>query len=177
MERSGGPPISPLRRPARAKGASGRSCLILVVCWALPGAAFWSRAAFVPQSPDGGMGWVYSVPSWVSLVAELAAVVLLLAWVSLPVLLLNVGLDYVRSVDRGGPWRGGWMSVVAAGIVLDALMVPLSYPYLTATPDWGAFAESLGFVAVGAAMAFVLFGAARGRTATSVASHLWGTHR
>lgn len=129
----------------------------------MPGAVAWSGEAFVPQSPDGWAGgWIYTVPSLVSLVVELAEVVLLLAWLVLPVLLLPAGFDYVRSV--GSPrrrWRGAWMGTAGAGIALEVLMVPLADPFMAATPDWGAFAESLGFVAIGTVMAFVLFGAAR----------------
>ena len=131
--------------------------------WAVPGAAVWSGEAFVPQSPDGWAGgWIYSVPSFVSLIVELTAGLLLLIWLVLPVLLLPVGFDYVRSV--GSPrwqWRAAWMGAVGAGIVLDVLMIPLVYPFMAATPDWGAFAESLGFAAVGSVMIFVLFGALR----------------
>jgi hypothetical protein len=57
------------------------------------------------------------------------------------------------------------MGAAGAGIVLDVLMVPLVYPFMTATPDWGAFAESLGFVAIGTVMIFVLFGAERSKAA------------
>ena len=137
------------------------------MCWAVPGAVVWSGEAFVPQSPDGWTGgWIYTVPSFVSLVVELTAGLLLLVWLGLPVLLLPAGFDYVRSV--GSPqwrWRGAWMGTVGAGIVLDVLMVPLVYPFMAATPDWGAFAESLGFVAIGTAMIFVLLGAARAQAA------------
>ena len=88
------------------------------------------------------------------------------SWVVLPVLLLPAGLDYVRSVESPRRrWRGAWMGAAGAGIVLEVLMVPLAYPFVDATPDWGAFAESLGFVAVGTAMIFVLFGAARSESA------------
>lgn len=135
--------------------------------WAAPGAVWWSGEAFVPQSPDGWAGgWIYSVPSFVSLVAELAAGLLLLMWVVLPVLLLPVGFDYVRSVESPRwQWRAVWMGAVGAGIVLDVLMIPLVYPFMAATPDGGAFAESLGFVVIGAVMIFVLFGAARSNSA------------
>ena len=51
-----------------------------------------------------------------------------------------------------------------AGIVLDVLMIPLVYPFMAATPDWDAFAESVGFMAIGTVMIFVLFGAARFQT-------------
>ena len=103
---------------------------------------------------------------FVSLVVELAAVVLLLSWVVLPVLLLAVGLDCVRSVESPRRrWCGAWMGAAGAGIVLEVLMVPLAYSSMDGTPDWGAFAESIGFVAVGTAMIFVLFGAARSEPA------------
>jgi len=87
-------------------------------------------------------------------------------WVVLPVLLLPVGFDYVRSVESPRwQWRAVWMGAVGAGIVLDVLMIPLVYPFMAATPDGGAFAESLGFVVIGAVMIFVLFGAARSNSA------------
>jgi hypothetical protein len=161
MGRSGGPAAAQPRRPGRAKGKSGRPWLILVACWAVPGMAFWSYVAFVPPSPDDELGWAYSVPSWVSLIAYLAAVVLLLSWVILPVLLLTAGFDYVRRA-RGlrWRWRGAWIGAAGAGIVLEALMVPLFDP-VTVTPDWRAFAESLGFIAAGTVMVFVLSAAAR----------------
>lgn len=167
MDRSGDTPITGFRRPGRVRGTSRRLCLILVLCWAVPGAVVWSGEAFVPQSPDGWAGgWIYSVPSFVSLVVELTAGLLLLLWVVLPVLLLPVGFDYVRSVESPRwRWRGAWMGAAGAGIVLDVLMVPLVYPFMTATPDWGAFAESLGFVAIGTVMIFVLFGAERSKAA------------
>jgi hypothetical protein len=112
------------------------------------GSGFWFREAFVPQSPDGWVGWFYSVPSWVSLVAELTIAALVLLWVTLPVLLLAAGFDYVHSAESPG-WRrrGAWLGAVGAGVVLEALTFPLAYPFLPPTPDWGAFAESLGFVA------------------------------
>jgi hypothetical protein len=166
MERSGGPPITDFRRPGRADGTSRRFCLILVVCWAVPGAVFWSREAFVPQLPDGWVGWFYSVPSWVSLVAELTIAALVLLWVTLPVLLLAAGFDHVRHAESPGwRWRSAWLGGVGAGVVLEALTFPLAYPFLPPTPDWGAFAESLGFVATGMVMTIVLFGAARSKTA------------
>ena len=167
MGRSGDTAITGFHRPERVSGTTTRLILLLIVIlvWAAPGAVVWSAEAFVPQSPDGWAGgWIYSVPSFVSLVVELAAVVLLLSWVVLPVLLLPAGLDYVRSVESARRrWRGAWMGAAGAGIVLEVLMVPLAYPFMDATPDWGAFAESLGFVAVGTAMIFVLFGAAPAR--------------
>jgi hypothetical protein len=106
----------------------------------------------------GAGGWICSVPSFVSLVAELTAGLLLLLRVVLPVLLLPVGFDYVRSVESPR-WRRrtAWMAAAGAGIVLDVLMIPLVYPFMAATPDWGAFAESVGFVAIGTVMIFVLF--------------------
>ena len=133
----------------------------------MPGAVAWSGKAFVPQSPDGWAGgWIYSVPSFVSLVAELTAGLLLILWVVLPVLLLPVGFDYVRSVESPRwRWRGAWVGAVGAGIVLDVLMIPLVYPFMAATPDWSAFAESLGFVAIGTVMILVLFGAVRSKPA------------
>jgi hypothetical protein len=167
VDRSGDTPITGFRRPGRVRGTSRRLCLILVLCWAVPGAVVWSGEAFVPQSPDGWAGrWIYSVPSFVSLVVELTAGLLLLLWVVLPVLLLPVGFDYVRSVESPRwRWRGAWMGAAGAGIVLDVLMVPLVYPFMTATPDWGAFAGSLGFVAIGTVMIFVLFVAERSKAA------------
>jgi hypothetical protein len=166
MERSGGPPIAAFRPPGQASGASRRFCLILVVCWAVPGVVFWSHEAFVPPSPDGWVGWFYSVPSWVSLVAELAIAALVLLWVTLPVLLLAAGFDYIRHGEsHRWRWRGAWLGAVGAGVALEALTFPLAYPFLPPTPDWGAFAESLGFVATGAVMTFVPFGAARSKAA------------
>ena len=53
------------------------------------------------------------------------------------------------------------------GHLLEVLMIPLVYPFMAATPDWGAFAESLGFVAIGTVMIFVLFGAPRPNHATA----------
>lgn len=166
MDRSGDTAITGFSRPGRVRGISRRLCLILVLGWAVPGAAAWSGEAFVPQSPDGWAGgWIYSVPSFVSLVAELTAGLLLLLWVALPVLLLPVGFDYVRGVESPRwRWRAAWMGAVGAGIVLEVLTIPLVYPFMAATPDWDAFAESLGFVAIGTVMIFVLFGAARSKT-------------
>lgn len=107
------------------------------------------------------MGWAYSVPSWVSLIVYLTAVVLVLSWVILPGLLLTAGFGYVRGA--GGlrwRWRGAWISAAGAGVALEALMAPvISYP--TATPDWRAFAESLGFMATGTVMVVVLSAVAR----------------
>ncbi len=78
--------------------------------------------------------------------------------------LLPVGFDYGPSVESPQwRWRGAWIGAVGAGIVLDVLMIPLAYPFMAATPDWGAFAECLGFVAIGTAMLSVLFGAARSK--------------
>jgi hypothetical protein len=166
MERAGGPPVTDSRRPERPRGTSRRLCLILVLCWAIPGAVIRSVEAFVPQSPDGWAGWVYSVPSLVSLAAEATAGVLLLSWLILPVALLGVGFDYVRSAKPGTwRWRGAWMGAAGAGVALEALMITLAYPFLPATPDWSAFAESLGFVAIGAVMIFMLFGAPRSEAA------------
>jgi len=98
----------------------------------------------------------------VSLAAELMAGVLLVSWVILPVPLLAVGFDCVRSAgSTGWWWRGAWMGAVGAGVALEVLAIRLAYPFLPPTPDWGAFAASLGFVAIGTVMIFMLFGAAR----------------
>jgi hypothetical protein len=134
----------------------------LVLCWAVPGAVLWSVYAFVPQSPDGLGGWLYSVPSLVSLAAELMIGVLLVSWVILPAPLLAVGFGYVRDAESSGRrWRGAWMGAVGAGVALEVLAIRLTYPFLPATPDWAAFAASVSFVAIGTVMIFVLFGVAR----------------
>jgi hypothetical protein len=122
----------------------------------------WSGEAFVQQSPDGWIGWVYSVPSWVSLVAELTIGVLLLVWVILPVLLLAVGSGYLRNAKPAQwRWRGAWIGAVGAGLVLEALLI--TYPGTITAPDWHAFAKSLCFVAISTVMIFLLFGAARSK--------------
>jgi len=87
---------------------------------------------------------------------------LLVSWVVLPVPLLAVGFDYVRGAgSTRWRWRGAWMGAVGAGVALEVLAIGLAYPFLPPTPDWAAFAEGLGFAAIGAVMIFVLFGAAR----------------
>ena len=166
MERTGGPPTTDLRRPGRSRGTPRWFCLILVLCWAIPGAVLWSVSAFVPASPDGWGGWLYSVPSLVALAAELLADVLLVSWVILPVPLLAVGLDYVRGAgSTGWRWRGAWMGAVGAGVALEVLAIRLAYPFFPPTPDWAVLAEGLGFVAIGTVMTLVLFGAARSEAA------------
>jgi hypothetical protein len=52
---------------------------------------------------------------------------------------------------------------VGAGVALEALAV--LGPTMPATPDWDALTESLGFVATGTVMIFVLFGAPRSKAA------------
>jgi hypothetical protein len=102
----------------------------------------------------------------VSLAAELMAGVLLLSWVILPMPLLAVGFGHVRSAgSMGWGWSAAWIGAVTAGVALEVLAIPLAYPFLPPTPDWAAFAESLGFVAIGTVMIFVLFGAARSKAA------------
>jgi len=166
MDGPGGPPMTDIRRSKRSGGTSRGFCLLLVLCWAVPGAVLWLVDAFVPQSPDGWGGWLYSVPSLVSLAAELAVAALLLLWVILPVLLLLAGFGYIRCAESAGwRWRGAWLGAVGAGLALELLAIRLAYPFLPPTPDWGASAESLGFVATGTVMIFVLFGAARSRPA------------
>lgn len=161
MERRGEPPAPVSRRPGRPQGISRRFCLILVLCWAVPGTGLWGAEAFLPQSADGWTGWVYAVPRLVSLAAELTGGLLLLAWLTLPVLLLAAGFDYVRGVDSTRWWwRGAWIGVGGAAVILDALMLPLASPFMAGTPNWDAFAESVGFVAVGTGMIFVLSRAA-----------------
>jgi len=167
MERAGGPSATDLRRPGRSRGTPKWFCLILVLCWSVPGAVLWSVYAFVPPSPDGWGGWLYSVPSLVSLAAELMSGALLVSWVTLPVLLLAVGFDYVRSAgSTRWRWRGAWMGAVGAGLALEVLAIRLAYPFLPPTPDWAAFAVGLGFLATGMAMIFVLTGAARSQAAS-----------
>lgn len=61
--------------------------------------------------------------------------------------------------------NGGGVRTVGTGVALDVLMIPLVTQFMAATPDWGAFAESVGFVAIGTVMIFVLFGAARSKPA------------
>ena len=166
MERAGGPPTTDLRPPGRSRGTPRWFCLILVWCWAVPGAVLWSVDAFVPQSSDGWGGWLYPVPSLVSLAAELVSGVLLVSWAVLPVPLLAVGFDYVRSAgSTRWRWRGAWMGAVGAGVALEALATRLAYPFLPPTPDWAAFAVGLGFAAIGTVMIFVLSGAARSEAA------------
>jgi hypothetical protein len=60
-----------------------------------------------------------------------------------------------------GRWPLAWAAVVAAGIMLEVLPFAIPLAFLSGTPNWTEFAESLGFAAVGAVMILVLFAAHR----------------
>ncbi len=144
--------------PARATGTSRQICPVLVLGWAGIGAAGWSWAGLGSPLPDG----YHPVPSWVSPAAYLGSFALLALWGIVPIVLLPAGLDYVRVAGpRKGRWRGAWVGLVAAGIMLEVLPFAVPLAFLGGAPNWNEFSESLGFAAVGTVMIVVLLAARR----------------
>lgn len=132
--------------------------------WAGVGTATWSWTAFGTLLPEE-RSWYYSVPAWVSLDAVFLVLALMLLWAVLPVVLLPVGLEYVRAAGPPGRWwRGAGLGLVSAGVALEGLPFMFPMAFLSVIPSRNEFATSLGYAAIGAAMLFML---ARPRTRTA----------
>jgi hypothetical protein len=96
------------------------------------------------------------------------ALLLLCMWWVFPLVLL-AGFAYLPSAAPGArQWLAGWAGALAAGIMLEALVVT-GFGYHNPSPayigpaivNWVWLVESLGFAAVGAAMIAILTGAER----------------
>jgi hypothetical protein len=138
--------------------------LIFVGCWAAPGSAFCALAfydGFVPGQP------LATGPTWmdgpVGGVLTMLAVVYGFFWLCLPVVLLAVGIgELVATARPGWRWPSLWAAVVGAGIALDALgLWAVSTTYSGGGFEWQWLAASIGYLAVGAALAAILITAPR----------------
>jgi hypothetical protein len=150
-----------MRRPA-ARGR--RAALIFVACWAVPGAAFCALAfqgGFVAGQP------VAAYPAWTAGPAGAAltvvAILYAVSWLSLPVVLLAVGIDQLGAgAPAVRPWPALWTATVAAGTALDPLgLWALNTTHSGGGFQWAWLAATVGYLAVGAAMAAILIAAPR----------------
>lgn len=152
-----------MRRSAGC-GHGRRASLILVACWAVPGAALCALAfyeGFVPGQP------IATGPAWMN--GPIEGVLTVLAamyacfWLCLPIVLLAVGIGELAATARAGwRWPSLWAAVVGAGIALDALgLWAVNTTYSGGGSEWQWLAASIGYLAVGATLAAILIAAPR----------------
>ena len=146
---------------------SARALRAWAACWALWGAIlcaflfFWSTWPYANLDEPPG-------PAWISLVG-LVLLLPSLPWAVAPVVLLILGLAWLRRAAPGRwRWLAAWSGAVAAGIMLEALLVtrfgvPWEAPtYLgPAVLAWVFVPEIAGFLILGAVMARVVAVATR----------------
>ena len=161
----------------RTAQVSVRQCVVLALCWAVPGTAIggYILARYLtaaPTAPGGGavtgaglqvlpQGTAPSV-SFVFLLVLLSAVLFLGP-------LAFAGLTYVRDASAPGRWRwrAAWLGAVAAGAVVEASWIgPADQQTLRnlapgTIPPWSSLSMALGHLLVGAAMVTILRAAAR----------------
>jgi len=160
----------------RRSAAPGRRIsLILVACWALPGAGFCALAflgGFAPSQPFA------NDPAWMAGPAGAVLAVLEVAyaffWLSLPVTLLVVGIGQLRATTPGGwRWTAMWTGAVVAGIALDPLgLWAANTTYSSDGFQWTWLTATLGYLAVGTAMTEILIAAPRSSSTASRAARL-----
>jgi len=161
--------MKPSAAPADAR--HGLGCRLLVAYYAVAGTA-WCAYLFylstlpvtIPGDwPEGGGGG----PAWLGAIAAVALLLLCMWWL-FPLLLL-AGFAYLPSAAPGARrWLAGWAGALAAGIMLEALVIT-GFGYHDPSPayigpavvNWVWLVESLGFAAVGATMIAILTGAER----------------
>lgn len=146
-------PVQPSAAPpdhlAVARRRLGFTCAVFVVCWAVPGAAY---CVVTLPSALYGPGVLASWIWW-------AGVLYAIFWVSLPVILLVVGIGHLRFAVPGWRWPAAWACAVVAGIALDPFGLLALNPFDSHSWYWVALFS--GFVALGAAMMGILISAAR----------------
>jgi hypothetical protein len=170
-------PGGPRSAPAVAKRAPG--CRVLVACYASFGAAWCAYMFFLSTQPVTiPDDWGAQAPAWLGVIATLA-MFWYLPWLVYPVPLLIAGIVHLRRAAPGSwPWLAAWAGAVAADIALEALVathVGFHFPSPTYTGpgmvSWVALGESSGFVAVGAAMIWIVDGAGARRGSRWAGGH------
>jgi hypothetical protein len=170
MQPSVGAAVHEQERPERVI-----SCVALVGGWALIGAAACAVtfvvSAIPAPVPDGR-----SIPLFLQIIEAAFALSMLPFCTLVPIPLLITGHKYLlRSARAAWGWRAAWITAAGASIAVEvefwfrfvSLLVSGS-PGLSYM-DWHALDFSASFLAVGGAMAFVLIGATRSATRSSVA--------
>jgi hypothetical protein len=146
------------------------SCRALAACWAVIGTVGSGYLFLSSTLPVTTLGepplWG---PGWLSSIAVMAAIVLGLPWLGLPLILLPVGLVHLR---RGAPgrlhWQIGWATLTAAEVLIEAMLVSgFAVPLLgedyqgQAVVGWIWLTESAACLAIGMATLTLLARAAR----------------
>lgn len=158
------------QNPAAATLTSWRSCQALVVCWAVLGAigcGYLFASSTLPITTLGEPP--YWGPGWLRAIAIISGLVIGLPWILVPIVLLIVGLIYIRrEALRAMRWLALWTALAATALILETLIltgfgVPLLTPNYQgpAIVSWVDLFESISFAVVGAAMLSLLMGAAR----------------
>jgi hypothetical protein len=141
----------------------------LVICYALLGAVgsacLFYVSALPVTIPDD---WPAQAPVWLLAVGTGTALVLGLPWLFLPIPLLVFGVRHVHHAPGRWQWPVLWSWAVSGAVGLEALAI-MRIGYHIPSPgymgpgivSWVSLVESIGFVALGAAMIAVLTGAER----------------
>lgn len=151
-------------RQVPARATAGRWCRALAAGFAVLNAVSCATRIYPPARLGSALfGWLNHLnrlPGWLGQVGFYAELALPALWVLLPVPLLFTGIVHVR---RAAParwrWVAAWSGAIAGGVLLEVVSLagPLSgyFPPARAV-DWVPAAQTAGFLAVGAAMIWVV---------------------
>jgi hypothetical protein len=139
-------------------------CRAGAACWALIGAVgcgylFVSSTLPVTTLGDPSL-WG---PGWLASIAVAGGLILGLPWLALPVVLLPIGVAYLRRAPRRPLWQTAWAAAAAAALALEALFITgIDVPFLApnyqgpALVSWIQLPETAAFIAVGIALLAIL---------------------
>lgn len=160
----------------RTASISIRLCVVLALCWALPGTAIggYTLARYLTASPGtpGGAttgAGLQVLPQGTAVNISFAFLLVLLSAILFLGPLAFAGLAYVRDSFAPGQWgwRAAWLGAIAAGAVVEASWLgPADQQTLQklapgTIPPWSSLSMALGHLVVGAAMVTILRTAAR----------------
>lgn len=146
---------------------SRRRCLGLTAGWALLGSAACGFTFIISLIP-GPAAYGRSLPPGLWFTELAIAVVMLPLCALIPLPLLISGHAYLcAAAGAGTRWPAIWTATASASVAVEVLfwirLVHLLEPGFPSLPDpsWHALAFSVGFLAVGGAMSWVLIRATR----------------